>query len=91
MFSIIARAPYEATSYAEPRETVHVVRSGILNARYALKLAQIEASREDCYDVSFEVLDARGKQVRLADFDAAAHVHAFRMHRDYGIDADFPF
>lgn len=91
MYRIIARAPYERTSYAEPCEVVSVFRTGILTPLYALKLASLEAAKDYNYDVDFEVRDHNGRVVSWRDFDAKSHVHAYRMNRDYGIDADCPW
>jgi len=62
-YSIICSAPFEATSYNEPREIRYVHRAGILTSAYALKLASIENNKEVNYDASYMVFDASGKRV----------------------------
>lgn len=90
-YRIIARVPYERTSYAEPTELVSCWKDGILNVHYALKLADWLGSRDAYYDIDFEVRDQDNNLVRRSDLEHSAHVHAYKTHRAYQIDADFPF
>lgn len=88
-YRIIARVPYERTSYAEPTELVSCWKDGILNVHYALKLADWLGSRDAYYDIDFEVRDQDNNLVRSPSY--SAHVHAYNAHRAYQIDANWPF
>lgn len=90
-YRIFSRTPFEATSPYEPTSITRLERDGIRNVAYALRLARFWANKEENYDIDFEVVDDNGRAVYAHQLFADAHVHAYKMNRDYGIDADFPF
>lgn len=87
-YRIIARTPYERTSYAEPCETVHQVRQAI-SIGDAFQIVRKLSDKEENYDVSFEVWDDEGKQHHFWDYDNAAHVRTWKLN-PFG-DGDIPW
>lgn len=85
-YRIIARVPFERTSYSEPCETIHHLREAI-SINDAFQIAGRLAEKDENYDASIEVWDDEGKQHFLWDYDNAAHVRCFQQWNG----GDFPW